>query len=1018
MIRRLVTLLCLIIVMAIWLLSQNSAAAVQLPPVMPRLETGSNSAQYLELVGQLGGTSNAVAVIGHYAYVGIGSRLVILDIADPSHPTLAGETASLPGIVRGVVVEGNYAYLAAGTAGLRVINVMDPAAPFEVGAYNTTDYAWAVAVVGDYAYVGAVSAGLRIIDVTAPDAPVEVGNSPGYALDVVVAGAYAYVAAGSDGLQIINVVDPAHPIAVGAYDTMVSRAVDVSGIYAYVADEYMGLLIINVANPTTPYEVGIKPGQIYQVTVLGTYVYVSYGLSGFGVVDVSNPAMPIAVGYHDTPGEVDEISAVGNCAYLADNYGGLRVVSMTDPTAPIEVGAYMKMGNAYNITVAGNFAYIADYYAGLRVINVLDPATPTEVGTSHTPWGAQGVAVSEGYAYIVAGDSGLHVINVIDPAEPIEVGTIDTPGYALDVAVAGIYAYVADGSSGVRIINVADPASPVEVGAYTGPSFAHAVVARENLVYLASGDGLQVIDVSDPTAPIEVGTNDTLGNALGVAVAGNFAYVVVNYGGLQVLDVANPAQPVVVGTCATPGGTYGLAVAGNYAYVADGGGGLRVINTEDPTTPVEVNAYNTPAWSWNVAVVERYAYVATQAGGLVILHFVGGGYNVPPNAAVIGGPMTGVVNTAYTFTAVVNPPTTTVPITYVWEATGQAPLTITSNLTSTVTFNWNSVGEKVITVTAENVGGVISDTHVLLIDEPYHIYLPLVLRTIDPVSATRQLYFSAGDVLYRMNPDGTDVTSVAQGVAGSSHLAVDQVHHKIYLSHWDMPAQILRYDVPSSGNVEAVSNGPDYGGQGLAVDPSNSRLYLGLYYNGVYAKTLNSSGSWTQLVNSTALYPMLGQRGQLQIDPSQHQIYFRTAFNGDCGECRYIWRVNFDGTQLVQLIGANGGDALALDLTNHQMYFSDVPGDYTIKRANLDGSQVETLLTIPAPYRYCRAIVLDITQQKMYLSLYEVAGGFTRRAIARANLDGTGFEVLHAITGNTASEVDGGLALYASTVQR
>ena len=128
--------------------------------------------------------------------------------------------------------------------------------------------------------------------------------------------------------------------------------------------------------------------------------------------------------------------------------------------------------------------------------------------------------------------------------------------------------------------------------------------------------------------------------------------------------------------------------------------------------------------------------------------------------------------------------------------------------------------------------------------------------------------------------------------------------------------------------------------------------------------------------------------------------------------CRYIWRVNFDGTNLVKIILANGGDALALDLTEQKMYFSDVPGNYTVKRANLDGSAVETLLTIPAPYRHCASVVLDIEDKKMYLNLVNEDNGYKGKAIARANLDGSGFEVLHTLAGNTAEEVLGNMALF------
>ena len=165
---------------------------------------------------------------------------------------------------------------------------------------------------------------------------------------------------------------------------------------------------------------------------------------------------------------------------------------------------------------------------------------------------------------------------------------------------------------------------------------------------------------------------------------------------------------------------------------------------------------------------------------------------------------------------------------------------------------------------------------------------------------------------------------------------------------------------------------------------------------------------------------MYGQRGQLQVDPVNRHIYFRSTFNGECGLCRYIWRVGFDGEGLVKIIQANsGGDALALDLTEQKMYFCDELGNITatyndtVKRANLDGSAVETLLTIPKPYRLCTSMALDVAHQKMYLNLSsDDDDGYRGKAIARANMDGSGFEILHTLAGNTTGEVSGYLALF------
>ncbi len=96
-----------------------------------------------------------------------------------------------------MAVTGNYAYVADGAAGLRVIDVSLPSAPAEVGFYDNPGTAYGVAVAGNYAYVSAGDAGLRVIDVSLPSAPTEVGfyDTAGiFAMGVAVVGNYAYVA--------------------------------------------------------------------------------------------------------------------------------------------------------------------------------------------------------------------------------------------------------------------------------------------------------------------------------------------------------------------------------------------------------------------------------------------------------------------------------------------------------------------------------------------------------------------------------------------------------------------------------------------------------------------------------------------------------------------------------------------------------------------------------------------------------------------------------------------------------
>jgi CSLREA domain-containing protein len=90
---------------------------------------------------------------------------------------------------------------------------------------------------------------------------------------------------------------------------------------------------------------------------------------------------------------------------------------------------------------------------------------------------------------------------------------------------------------------------------------------------------------------------------------------------------------------------------------------------------------------------------------------------VPPTLVTINGPSEGLVGQAYIFTATVEPVSTTLPLEYVWQTSGQAPVTHTSGLTDTLSFTWEMPGMQVITVTARNPGGSVMDTHGITITD-------------------------------------------------------------------------------------------------------------------------------------------------------------------------------------------------------------------------------------------------------------------------------------------------------------
>jgi hypothetical protein len=75
------------------------------------------------------------------------------------------------------------------------------------------------------------------------------------------------------------------------------------------------------------------------------------------------------------------------------------------------------------------------------------------------------------------------------------------------------------------------------------------------------------------------------GESRGVAVRGNYAYVVARDSGVHVIDVSDGANPVKLKTIKTSR-SRGIAMNGNYAYVATRDSGLVILNIADPANPI------------------------------------------------------------------------------------------------------------------------------------------------------------------------------------------------------------------------------------------------------------------------------------------------------------------------------------------------------------------------------------------------------------------------------------------------
>lgn len=182
---------------------------------------------------------------------------------------------------------------------------------------------------------------------------------------------------------------------------------------------------------------------------------------------------------------------------------------------------------------------------------------------------------------------------------------------------------------------------------------------------------------------------------------------------------------------------YGLTVYQDYLYLvfSNFSTGAEVWRTRDGNSWQQVNS---DGWG---DVNNRYADYYDKAATIFNNSLFIGTMNTStggeiwqllfsPDSVSISGPTSGMTSQEYTFTGTTLPITTTLPLTYTWQATDFGPVTFSGGITSTISYIWGIPGTKVITVTVENNAGAVTNTHSINIAilGGNKIFLPSILR--------------------------------------------------------------------------------------------------------------------------------------------------------------------------------------------------------------------------------------------------------------------------------------------------
>ena len=186
-------------------------------------------------------------------YFGFG----IVDVSDPMAPALL---SYIPIDVNplDVALWNHHAFLTTYEGGMKILNVADPSAPFQVGSWNSAGFVEQIEVRDGFAYITDHCTGgergcygFNIVDVHDPTAPLLVGVAPiggGYSL--LLFDNYAVV----NGFALIEVTNPQAPEIVSGFNGL-GAIEEIDGDIAYLRSE-AAILAVNFSDPASPSHLG------------------------------------------------------------------------------------------------------------------------------------------------------------------------------------------------------------------------------------------------------------------------------------------------------------------------------------------------------------------------------------------------------------------------------------------------------------------------------------------------------------------------------------------------------------------------------------------------------------------------------------------------------------------------------------------------------------------------------------------------------------------------------------------
>jgi hypothetical protein len=301
------------------------------------------------------------------------SQLEMLDVAQPLQAGFTSTTGL--GRARRVLIDSGLAYVADYTGGLRVYRVA-PVDTSLVGVLplpgNARVYDLALDTQRRLVYLAAGTAGVVVVNVADPSNPAVAGTAVLPGLTVTVAAIdTTLIAAGRRGgnpagVTFLAVGNPASPVSRGAVNfpsILDPRGFAVRDTALFVADDILGLVTISFRDPDAPVPLGIASAQgARDVDLLGTRLLVGTVADGLQIVDVSDPSSLILLATVPAP-SIQGVAQQGQTGIALLGDGGAMAVDLRTPSAPLVRGMIPVPGFSHDAAWSGDTLLVAESFA-------------------------------------------------------------------------------------------------------------------------------------------------------------------------------------------------------------------------------------------------------------------------------------------------------------------------------------------------------------------------------------------------------------------------------------------------------------------------------------------------------------------------------------------------------------------------------------------------------------------------------------------------------------------------------